>query len=273
MTHATITFIGAGNMATSLIGGLVERGYPADHIWACDPSEVCRNAAAALGVNVTEDNSLAVNQANIVVIAVKPQVLKEVITPLQAAFASARPMVLSIAAGIPMASLEQWLGEDLPVVRCMPNTPALLQEGATGLYANKHVSEQNRALATEILNAVGISLWVDSEADLDTVIAVSGSGPAYFFLLLEAMQNVAEEMGLSAEVAAALAQQTAKGAARMALEGDVEVAELRRRVSSPGGTTEQAILTFERGGFRELVRDAMVNCVKRAEQMAIEMGD
>ncbi len=272
MTTANIGFIGAGNMATSLISGLINKGWQATSIWASDPSDVCRANASQLGVNVNEDNIATANECDVIVIAVKPQVLKQVVAPLKAALTGSNKVVISIAAGIDLRSLQAWLGE-VAIVRCMPNTPALLSLGATGLYANTATSSEQKALAEDILNAVGISLWVDNEAALDAVTAVSGSGPAYYFLLMEAMQQVGIEMGLSSEASKLLTLQTALGAAQMALESDVDVAELRRRVTSPAGTTEQAVNTFEQGGLRELVKQAMENCAKRADEMAQELGE
>ena len=273
MTDSTIAFIGAGNMATSLISGLINKGHLASKLWASDPSEACRANAEKLGINVTADNVTAIKDADVIVIAVKPQVLKQVVSPLQATLAGSNKVVISIAAGIDLNSLQAWLGEGVAIVRCMPNTPALLSLGATGLFANSHTSDSQKDLATAILNAVGISLWVDNEEALDAVTAVSGSGPAYYFLLMEAMQDVGKKMGLTPETSKLLTLQTALGAAQMALESDVEVDELRRRVTSPAGTTEQAVQTFEQGGLRELVELAMNNCAKRADEMAQELGE
>lgn len=273
MKDKTIAFIGAGNMASALFGGLIKQGFPATNIRATDPSEACRKAAASLGVTALEDNAAAVTGADAVVIAVKPQVLKQVLAPLKDALAERKPLLISIAAGISVDSLQSWAGDGVPVVRCMPNTPALVQTGATGLYASAGVSSEQKQLAENILAAVGISVWVDSEEALDAVTAVSGSGPAYFFAVMEAMQAAGVALGLPADVAEQLTLQTALGAARMAVDSDVDAAELRRRVSSPGGTTLEALATFEQGGLQELFLKAMQNCAARSVELAKELGD
>ncbi len=272
MKQTPIAFIGAGNMATALFGGLIKQGYSADKILAADPNPACLGAAAKLGVATTSDNAEAIAFAEVVIIAVKPQVLQSVMQPLQALLLERRPLLISIAAGIDLQALQHWCGEDLPIVRCMPNTPALVQTGATGLFANNQVSTQQKQQAQSILEAVGSAIWVDSEQQLDAVTAVSGSGPAYFFLVMEAMQQAGVELGLSPEVAEQLTLQTALGAARMAQQSDVDVAELRRRVTSPGGTTERALNSFERGGLKPLFSEAMADCARRSVEMAEELG-
>jgi pyrroline-5-carboxylate reductase len=273
VTQTNIAFIGSGNMATSLISGLINKGQNPATIWASDPSEVCRSKTAALGVNVSEDNNEIAHNADVIVIAVKPQALKQVALPLKALLEGTNKVVISIAAGVDLTSLQAWLGDSIAIVRCMPNTPSLLGLGATGLYGNGNTTTAQKELASSILNAVGVSVWVDDEAALDAVTAVSGSGPAYYFLLMEAMQEVGIKMGLDAQTSKLLTLQTALGAAQMALDSDVEVDELRRRVTSPAGTTEQAVNTFEAGGLRELVEKAMNNCAKRAREMAKELGE
>lgn len=272
MSKPVITFIGGGNMATSLIGGLIEKGHPATAIIASDPQqETQEKLATRFGITVTDDNQQAVKDAALVMLAVKPQVMKTVAIPLQPAL-SHKPLLVSVAAGVNLSSLQSWLGDDLPIVRCMPNTPALVQTGATGVFANAHVTQQQRRLCEEILSAVGLVAWVDKEADIDTVTAVSGSGPAYYFLVMELMEKIAMEMGLPADTARALTQQTALGAAKMALSGEADAAELRRRVTSPKGTTESAINTFLEGGIETLFRRAMVNCRDRAVEIASELA-
>ncbi len=271
MTHPRIAFVGAGNMATSLIGGLIARAVPAARISASEPfAEQRERVAREHGIAVFEDNAAAVAGADIVVLAVKPQVMKEVCLALAPAL-PADALVVSIAAGIPCASLERWLGAKA-IVRCMPNTPALLREGASGLYANARTSVAQRAQAEALLEAVGLALWLDEEAQIDAVTAVSGSGPAYFFLLMEAMTAAGERLGLSAESASLLARQTALGAARMALASDVDPAELRRRVTSPKGTTEAAIKTFQAGGFEALVEQALQAAAHRSAELAEQLG-
>ncbi len=273
MDTPLIAFIGAGNMAASIVGGLLESGYPAQRIRAADPFEQSLARLRELGpVETGSDNDTAVAGADVVILAVKPQVMAEVCKALAPALAGRGTLVISIAAGITVDSLRGWLGEATPIVRCMPNTPALLRCGATGLYATAEVSAAQREHAAQILAAVGMVEWVAAEINLDAVIAVSGSGPAYFFLFMEAMIDQGVQLGLDREVATRLAQQTALGAARMALEGDADLVELRRRVTSPGGTTQAAIENFEAAGLRQIVRDAMQAAVDRAAEMAREMG-
>ena len=269
MTTATLAFIGAGNMAGSIIGGLIDNGYDPEHIIASDPGlETLQSLQTQFGIKIAENNSDAVRDANVVILAVKPQVMKPVVTELAPALQHAKPMLVSIAAGITIDSLDDWSGGQLPIIRCMPNTPALLGCGASGLYANPQVSEAQKALAETVMNAVGISRWLDTESAIDAVTALSGSGPAYFFLLMESMINAGKQLGLPPETATALTLQTALGAARMAAKGDVEAAELRRRVTSPGGTTEQAINTFEQGEFRALVQSALDAAERRSRELA-----
>ena len=262
-TPPTLAFIGAGNMAGSIIGGLVKNGWPAANIIASEPStEKTQQLTDEFGIQTTTDNDHAVLNADIVILAVKPQIMQVVVAPLAASFQKSRPLIVSVAAGIPEASLNQWAGGDMAVVRCMPNTPALMQLGVSGLYANSLVSDEQKKLTEKVMNAVGITLWVENEESIDNVIAIAGSAPAYFFLLMESIIEAGEKMGVDKDTAARMVAQTALGAAAMAKNSDVDVAELRRRVTSPGGTTEQAILTFEKGGMRTLVDDAMTACKK-----------
>ncbi len=183
-----------------------------------------------------------------------------------------QPLVISIAAGIRTPDLARWLGADTAIVRAMPNTPALVQSGATGLFANAHVRDQQRDLAETILRAVGLTLWVEQEDQLDLVTALSGSGPAYFFLVMEALQEAASKLGLPAETARLLALQTAFGASRMALESDEDAAALRQRVTSPGGTTEQALRVLEEGGLRNLMEQALTAAARRSRELADQFG-
>lgn len=273
MSKPNLTFIGGGNMATSLIGGLVEKGYPADAITATDPVEASRSRlAATFGIRTSDDNASACKQAEVVILAVKPQVMKQVASDLSPALTH-RPLIISIAAGITMDALADWLGGDLPIVRCMPNTPALVETGAAGLFANGQVSSQQKQLASEILDAVGISCWLEGEADIDAVTALSGSGPAYYFLVMEIMEKVGTELGLTPDVARQLTLQTALGAAKMAMASDVDAAELRRRVTSPGGTTQRAIETLQQGDLEALFRKAMNGAAERAREMAAELAN
>ncbi len=273
MNNSQIVFVGAGNMARSIIGGMVAQGLAPENITACAPSQKGLDALACdFGVATETDNNKAVINADVVILSVKPQVMKMVCLALKESL-SENTLIISIAAGINCASLHAWLGEDQQVVRCMPNTPALVQCGASGLYASHQVSEAQKALAIGILSAVGVAKWVERESEIDAVTAVSGSAPAYFFLMLEAMVDAGVEQGLNKETAQQLAIQTAAGAAKLAASSDVDLAELRKRVTSPGGTTEQAILSFEKQNFRKMVKVAMQACSDRAQSMSRELGE
>jgi len=266
-----LVFIGAGNMANSIIGGLVSHGYPANLITATDlNAEQLEKLAQETDINTSTDNAAATATANAdaIILAVKPQVMEAVTSPLKDVIANNKPLIISIAAGITVGNLLNWMGNDLPVIRTMPNTPALVQTGATGLFANNAVSEQQKALADTVFSAIGIASWFDQESDLDAVVAISGSGPAYFFMMMEAMEEAGVKLGLSAESARELTLQTALGAAKLAQASDVSTAELRRRVTSPGGTTEQAIKCFEEGGLRELVDTALQAASRRSKELA-----
>jgi pyrroline-5-carboxylate reductase len=269
MTDAPIAFIGGGNMARSLVGGLVARGTPAASIRVAEPVEALRGALAHdFGASVFADGAGAVAGAGTWVLAVKPQVMRAVCESLATQAQATRPLVVSIAAGITAAQVERWLGGGVAVVRCMPNTPALLGAGVTGLFANAGVDAAGRAAAQALLAAAGETVWLDDEALMDAVTAVSGSGPAYVFLLAEAMQAAAVAEGLPADAARTLVLQTILGAARMLVEGDVDAGELRRRVTSPNGTTQAAIEAFEAGAFRELVARAIHAAATRGRELS-----
>jgi len=268
-----VTFIGAGNMAGAIIGGMIESGFSPDAITATAPDEaILAPLRERLGIHTATDNDQAVADADVVVLAVKPQIMRDVCVQLRAAVQARQPLIVSVAAGLPAATLEHWLGGGLPVVRCMPNTPALVGAGAAGLYANARVDKTQRQLATELMAAVGLVEWVDDEALLDAVTAVSGSAPAYFFLMFEAMEEAGAAMGLPADTARRLAMQTALGAAKMALSSDKLPAELKRNVMSPGGTTERAVEHLEQAGLRRMMAEAMTACADRARDMADELG-
>ena len=271
MSKTRIAFIGAGNMAASLIGGLRAKGLEAAQIRASDPgAETRARVSAEHGIEVFADNADAIQGADVVVLAVKPQAMKVVCEAIRPHLQPGQ-LVVSIAAGITCASMNNWLGAQ-PIVRCMPNTPALLRQGVSGLYATAQVSAEQRQQAEELLSAVGIALWLDEEQQLDAVTAVSGSGPAYFFLLIEAMTAAGEKLGLPRETAAQLTLQTALGAAHMAVASDVDAAELRRRVTSPAGTTEAAIKSFQADGFEALVEKALGAAAHRSAEMAEQLG-
>jgi pyrroline-5-carboxylate reductase len=264
-----IGFIGGGNMASSLISGLIASGHSPQQIWVSDISpDTLTTLASNLKVNTSANNDTVINEADVIVLAVKPQTLADVAKSIAPLIRQRKSLVVSIAAGISQNSLSNWLGADTAIVRCMPNTPALVLTGATALHANNKVTAEQRDLAESILRSVGIALWVEDESELDAVTAVSGSGPAYYFLLMEAMEKAALELGLSETTARLLVQQTALGAAKIALESSESPEQLRKRVTSPGGTTQQAIETFQQGGFTELVSKAL----HAARDRSIEMS-
>lgn len=268
-----IAFIGAGNMAGALISGLLADGVPPDTLSATDPSaEKCAALAASTGIRTLQDNRIAAAEARTLVLAVKPQVLRGVAEEIAGVVQQHRPLVVSIAAGIRCASLQAWLGGNAALVRTMPNTPAMIQSGATALFATATVSAAQREQAETLMRAVGLTQWVDDESQLDAVTALSGSGPAYFFLVMEAMDAAARQLGLDAECARLLTLQTALGAARMALESSDPPDALRARVTSPGGTTERAVATLEDGGIRELFARALRAARDRSEEISAELG-
>jgi pyrroline-5-carboxylate reductase len=264
----TVAFIGAGNMARSLISGLLAAGADPSRIRASDPQSEQRARLASLGIASFDDNDRAVAGATIVVLAVKPQALQAVIEPLRL---DDKPLVISIAAGTPLSALRQWLPAGTPVVRCMPNTPALLGAGVTGMYAHE-VSAAHKAAADAILAAAGKTVWVPEESLLDAVTAVSGSGPAYFFYLMEAMIDAGKALGLDDETARLLTLETAYGAARMAREGADPPDRLRANVTSPGGTTERALSILDAAGARETIERAVTGAALRARELAEGYG-
>lgn len=259
-------------MARSLIGGLLQDGYDPTKIRVCDPSpEQRQRLDQAFGIQIGADAASMLPGCDCVVLAVKPQVLHSAIEPLGKLLAELRPLIISIAAGIRENSIRRWLKNDLAIVRCMPNTPALIQAGATGMFANAVVTESQRDFAESVLRAVGLTLWVDEESQIDAVTAVSGSGPAYIFLVIEAMQTAAESLGLSREQSRLLCLQTVFGAAKMALEDSEPVSRLRQQVTSKGGTTEKALEVLQQGGLIDLFRKAVTAAHERAEALAVQL--
>lgn len=267
-----IAFIGGGNMARSLIGGLIDAGTAPDDIAVADPQEHARQQLQdTFRVNTHTDNHEAIKRAEVVVLAVKPQQMHKVVSALSGHLDN--QLLVSIAAGVRMQDIAVWSGnEDAAVVRCMPNTPALVGCGATGLIANAQVDDTQRQQAERILNAVGICAWVETEAQIDAITALSGSGPAYFYLMLESMISAAQQMGIAPDTAKAFAIQTALGAARMAGEVEETPAQLRRNVTSPAGTTEAAINSFTNDNYSEIVDRAMQAAAARANELADELG-
>lgn len=273
MKNPTIAIIGSGNMGASLVGGLIADQYPKDKIWMSDrDSEKLKHIAQQFGVHTTQDNHEAVKVAEIVLLAVKPQHLKEVAIEIKASIQKHKPLVLSIAAGIRESSLREWLGDDMAIVRIMPNTPALIGCGASALFANSRVTPEQHNAAESIMRSVGLVVWLEDENWMDIVTALSGSGPAYFFLFMECLQQTAEELGLPKKVARLLTLQTAFGASRMALESEEPLAELRHRVTSPGGTTEKAIRVFEEAHLQKIIGQAVESAKTRSEELAKQLG-
>ncbi|MFZ5532384.1 MAG: pyrroline-5-carboxylate reductase [Pseudomonadota bacterium] len=269
-----IGFIGAGNMASSLLTGLVQQGIPGTQLGAADPDPEKRASAARIdGLLATPDNATIARRADVLVLAVKPQALETACRALTDALSGRAPVIVSIAAGITTTSLTRWLGRELPLVRAMPNTPAMLGLGATGLFATETVTDAQRGVVDQLFRGVGQVHWLETEAELDLVTALSGSGPAYFFLFMEALVDGARELGMSLELARALTLQTALGAAGMAQESGRDLAELRRQVTSPGGTTEQGLMVMEREGIRRIVREVLMAARTRAAELAHELGD
>ena len=273
MNNTSIGFIGGGNMASSLIGGLIADGLPTDKIRVADPDGLRREHLGSLfSIHTTDDSSSIIDVSDVLVLAVKPQIMAEVTRTLAASNQQNQPLVISIAAGINMGDLSRWLGGYKKLVRTMPNTPALVQSAATALVADNAVSDSDRDLAETILRAVGLTLWVDNESQIDAVTAVSGSGPAYFFYIMEAMEQAGVEMGLSAENARLLTIQTAFGAAKMALESKDDPGTLRQKVTSPGGTTERALSIMEDKQIMQTFSQALNGARDRSQELAKILG-
>lgn len=273
MDRDRIVFIGGGNMARSLVAGLVGDGYPAERIRVTDPDEGQRaRLARSLGIETGADNQAAVADADVIVLAVKPQAMEAVCTDLAPGLAGREPLIVSVAAGVRAEAIARWLGYDGPLVRCMPNTPALLQAGITALFPNARVSDDQRSRAESILRAAGSVIWIDDEALMDTVTGISGSGPAYFFRFMEVMEEAAVARGLDRDKARLLVIETALGAARMALESSDDPGTLRQNVTSKGGTTAAALDVLEQGGLAELVDRAVGAAAERAAELGDQLG-
>jgi pyrroline-5-carboxylate reductase len=276
--NTRIALIGGGNMARGLIGGLLGQGAIPALITVSDPLAAGRAALERdFGIRTTEDNAAAASGADVVVLAVKPQQMSPVVRALAPALAGHSPLLVSVAAGIRASDLERWVGPGVPVVRAMPNRPALIGAGASGLYASKSVSPAQRALAEQVLRASGLCVWVDSEADLDLVTALSGSGPAYFFRLAELMAEASIAQGLDPATARKLAAQTLAGAgqlvaAELSAEQGADLARMRAEVTSRGGTTEAALAEFDARGFAETVAAAQAAAARRSQELAEQFG-
>jgi pyrroline-5-carboxylate reductase len=267
-----ITFIGGGNMATALIAGLVGKVTPAANIHVVDPNaDALQRLQSEYRVGTASQVDERVAGSEVIVLAVKPQQMRDVAAVLQPQLSS-QPLLLSIAAGIRGADLSRWLGGYGAIVRCMPNTPALIGQGITGMVAMAGVNEAQKQAADSILRAVGKTVWLDDEALIDPVTGVSGSGPAYVFYFLEAMQQAAVEMGLSAEQGKDLALATFAGATQLAAQSPEELDVLRQRVTSKGGTTHAAIVSMEQAGVKQAIIDAMKAAAARGRELGDELG-
>lgn len=269
IANAKIGFIGAGNMAASILGGLIQSGLPAKQIYVSNPSQGKLDALLERypDLNTSNDNAYVADNVDYLLLSVKPQKMALACKPLQEL--NLNCCVISVAAGVGCQTIEDLLGKGLPVIRSMPNTPSLVGAGATGLFANQHTSEQQKKAATAIFDAVGLSVWVDDESQMDLVTAVSGSGPAHYFLYMESVVVAAVEQGLPETTARQLAAQTALGAARMVQDNtDLEISQLRRNVTSPGGTTAAALDVLIDGKLPELVAKAVNASVVRGKELA-----
>ena len=272
LMESQIAFLGAGNMASAIINGLLATGFSPQQLRATDPSEKALEGLRAVGMEqLSTSPERLCDGADLIVAAVKPQMMSAALAPLKNKLGPDAAL-LSIAAGIPIASLQRDIGESTPVIRCMPNTPAMIGKGASALYASEQVTESQRQLAEAVTNAVGMTVWVAEESLLDAVTAVSGSGPAYFFALIEAVTRAGTQLGLSPETALALTLQTAIGAAELAQRSEVPVAKLRENVTSPGGTTEEALVALREGRFDAVIAEAVRRCAERATTLGEEFG-
>ena len=268
-----LAFIGGGNMAAALIGGLIKRGIARERLIVADPSQdQLDRLLRDYGVLAAADNASAVQGAEVVILAVKPQLMRAVALGVAPHLQAGRPLVISVAAGIPHAALARWFGAQIPVIRTMPNRPALNGFGATGLYAPAGVGAADRALAEDLMAAVSATVWVEHESQMDTVTAVSGSGPAYFFLFMEALEAAAHERGLPTDIAHRLTLETAFGAAQMARESPDSLATLREQVTSKGGTTAAALEVLNAAGLRAIVAHAVAAADRRSAELAAEFG-
>jgi pyrroline-5-carboxylate reductase len=273
MKSSRIGFLGGGNMARALIGGLIARGTSPSLISVGEPFEAAREQLLRdFKIQASSDNHRAIEGCALVILAVKPQQAGAVLRPLAPPLQATRPLLLSVVAGIRIASLANWVGAGVPIIRTMPNRPALIGAGITGLYAAPGVSAEQRQLAAQTLAAVGQTVWVTEEADLDAVTALSGSGPAYFFLLAELMMQAAIEQGLAPEAARRLAVGTLHGAGSLAAASDGDLARLRQEVTSRGGTTEAALGVFATADLPAVVGRALEAATRRSRELADQFG-
>ena len=268
-----IGFIGAGNMAYALIKGLLNNGFNANQINISDPNEeLLRNRESELKVSTYSDNASLLSNSDVIFFAVKPQVLSSVCLELKGIVKS-KHLFVSIVAGIRSSDINRWLGGNFSLIRTMPNTPALFQAGVTGLFANELVDNEQKSLVSSILSSVGECFWVNEEKLIDAITAISGSGPAYFFLLMESMKQAGIALGLDEEIANSLSIQTAYGASLMANKTGKDSRTLRAEVTSPNGTTQSAIESFQDQNFEGIVANATRAAYDRARELSNELGD
>ena len=270
MQNLNIVFIGGGNMGQALVTGLLNSGWNADNISIVDNDQaiISKLSNKFSHCHVYTQSEAALNLADVVVLAVKPQVMQIACEQIAAQCQIKRPLIISIAAGILINSIDNWLGGELPIIRCMPNTPALVQAGVTGLFASSEVSDDQRELGYEILSSVGTALWIENESLLDAVTALSGSGPAYFFYLIEAMIEAGQSLGLSEAQTRELTVATARGAAKLISTSDQSAQNLRLAVTSKGGTTEAAINTLQQHDMKKIIESAIKNAALRSQQLS-----
>ena len=274
MKSPRIAFLGGGNMARALIGGLVARGTAVTQLSVGEPAAPARELLARdFHIRVSADNRAAIDQCELIIVAVKPQEAAKVLRPLASQLQDGRAVLVSVAAGIPIASLNAWVGPGVPIIRSMPNRPALIGAGVTGLYAAPDVTAEQRLLAEQVMGAAGETVWVGRESDLDVVTALSGSGPAYFFLLAELMMQAAIAQGLDPAAARRLAVGTLHGAGALAHGSDGDLARLRQEVTSKGGTTEAALGAFAAADLNGIVAGALHAATQRSRDLAAKFGD
>lgn len=270
----TIAFIGGGNIASSVIAGLIKAGNAPDNIWVSNPSQEKLDLLQAQhAINISRDNAEVANHANILVLAVKPQIIAPVSEQLANIAQQRKQTVLSLAAGVQVPTLKKYFGEAIPIIRAMPNVAALVGSAATGLYADKTTSEVAKNSAETIMRSIGVTVWVDQEAQMDVVTALSGSGPAYFFLFIKSLSEAAVSQGLSPESARLLAIQTALGAAHVALESNSELQTLINSVTSPGGTTERALESLTENNIQSTLSSALYAAHSRAQEIAKTLAE
>lgn len=265
-----IAFIGAGNMTQSIVGGMVKSGYPSDNIYVSNPSpEKLEKLKTALNVHTSQDNQVVADAADVIVLSVKPQLMADVCAALKQQVANlSDKLIVTIAAGIRIEKYRQYLGEDIRMIRVMPNTPSLVGKGMSGLVADDRVSEADKAFITEAFDGVGATLWVADEDELDILGAVAGSGPAYFFEFMASLQKAATALGFDRDKARQMVQQTALGAAEMAIASELELEDLRKQVTSKGGSTAKGIEVYQAADIDDISGQAVKAAVQRNQEMA-----